>query len=255
MEETKKPGFAKLKSSDAISGRCIVLDTETTGLDPVNGDRIIEVGCVEVFNGVITGKNLHFYVDPEREPEYEAFKVHGMDRERLIDLSGGKKFKDKYMSFESFINGDTVVIHNAQFDMGFLNMEFERLGFGPNYLADLGVFDTLHYARNLYPGGKNTLDGLCKKYKVDNSKRDLHGALLDAEILAEVYIQMVTPKNDHIIYDSIPKSAKIDVRIPIEKTAINPRLSEKLDQLAVRADKSEVDSFRDMAKNRGLEIF
>lgn len=250
-----KPKFSRAKTEEVLSGRCIVLDTETTGLDPVNGDRIIEIGCVEVVAGKITGKNLHIYLDPEREIEYEAYKVHGLDQKRLQELSGNKKFKDRYQDFTNFVNGSPMVIHNAPFDMGFLNMEFERLGFGPNYLNTIPVFDTLHYARNLYPGGKNTLDALCKKYKIDNSKRDLHGALLDSELLAEVFVQMVTPKNDYLIQNSLPESAKIDVRMPINKTPINPRLKERLDQLIVRADEDEKKRFGDMAKNQGLEIF
>lgn len=266
MSDINKATFAKARSNDVMSGRCISLDTETTGLDPVNGDRIIEVGCVEILNGKVTGKNLHFYVDPEREIEYEAYKVHGMDRDRLRDLSISeddpkqrvRTFKDRQKEFLDFIGDSPLVIHNAPFDMGFLNMEFERLGFGPGYLDKLKVFDTLHYAKNLFPGGKNGLDHLCKKYGVDNSKRDLHGALLDAELLASVFIKMVTPDNDHVIHNSLPESAKLMVNggiVPIKKTPINPRLNERLDQLSVKADEGEIKNYREMAKNQGLEIF
>lgn len=263
MSDTNKAGFAKAKSYDVMSGRCISLDTETTGLDPVNGDRIIEVGCVEIIDGKVTGNNLHFYVDPEREIEYEAYKVHGMDRDRLKDLSADsngrvRRFADRYKELERFIGESPLVIHNANFDMGFLNMEFERLGFGPNYLDKLKVFDTWHYAKNLFPGGKNGLDHLCKKYGVDNSKRDLHGALLDAELLASVFIKMVTPDNDNVIHNSLPESAKLMINggiVPIKKTPINPRLNERLDQLAIKADDSEIKNYREMAKNQGLEIF
>lgn len=266
MSDSKKTHYGKARSNDVLSGRSISLDTETTGIDPINGDRIIEVGCVEIIDGKVTGRNLHFYVDPEREVDYEAFKVHGLDQKKLqqesIDPKDKKqrirKFKDRYKEFEDFIGDSPLIIHNAPFDMGFLNMEFERLGFGPEYLGKQKVFDTLPYARNLFPGGKNGLDALCKKYGVDNSKRDLHGALLDAELLASVFIKMVTPDNDHIIHNSLPESAKLVMNggiVPIKKTPINPKLNERLNQLSVKADEAETTNYREMAKNQGLDIF
>lgn len=250
-------------TSDLMKGRSIVLDTETTGLiseisqdDPsAEYDRIIEIGCVEVVNGEITGNNLHIYLDPEKETDYEAFKVHGLHREKLIDLSGNKKFRDKYQEFLDFIGTSPLVIHNAKFDMGFLNLEFKLLGFGENFLSKSPVFDTLSYARSLHPGSNNTLDYLCKRYKVDSTKRELHGALLDAELLAQVFVNMVVPKNDHIIQNSLPESAKINPKLPPKKTPIDPRLNERLNRLIVRADEDELENYNSMAKNQGLTPF
>ncbi|MFO7994052.1 MAG: DNA polymerase III subunit epsilon [Marinobacter sp.] len=165
--------------------RQIVLDTETTGIDPAEGHRIIEIGCVEMMERQTTGRHYHVYVNPEREVEAEAITVHGITNEFLVDKP---KFSDIADEFFDFIKGAELVIHNAAFDIGFMDSEFARLKPVRKTADHCGVVDSLAIARKKHPGQKNNLDALCKRYGVDNSSRDLHGALLDAEILAEVYL-------------------------------------------------------------------
>ena len=167
--------------------RQIVLDTETTGIDPNEGHRIIEIGCVEVVERQLTGRNYHVYINPEREVEAEAITVHGITNEFLTDKP---KFAEIADEFFEFIKGAELVIHNAAFDVGFMDSEFARLKPVRKTADHCGVVDTLAIARAKHPGQKNNLDALCKRYGVDNSNRDLHGALLDAEILADVYLLM-----------------------------------------------------------------
>jgi DNA polymerase III subunit epsilon len=164
--------------------RQIILDTETTGLDPTAGHRIIEIGGVEMVNRRITGKTWHYYINPEREVEAGALEVHGISNEFLQDKP---LFAEVAESFVEFVRGAELIIHNAPFDVGFLNHELALLGNAPlsEYCT---VLDTLAMARKRYPGQKNNLDALCKRLGVDNSGRDLHGALLDAQILADVYL-------------------------------------------------------------------
>jgi len=164
--------------------RQIVLDTETTGLEPQQGHRIIEIGCVELVNRRLTGRHYHQYINPEREVDQGAMAVHGITNEFLVDKP---VFASVAAEFWEFIRGAELVIHNAAFDVGFINLEFARLGM-PKVTEECGVLDTLGMARQKHPGQKNSLDALCKRYGVDNSHRDLHGALLDAEILADVYL-------------------------------------------------------------------
>jgi DNA polymerase-3 subunit epsilon len=165
--------------------RQIVLDTETTGIDPAEGHRIIEIGCVELMERQTTGRHYHVYINPEREVEAEAIGVHGITNEFLADKP---KFADVAAEFFDFIKGAELVIHNAAFDIGFMDSEFARLKPLRKTADHCGVVDSLAIARKKHPGQKNNLDALCKRYGVDNSSRDLHGALLDAEILAEVYL-------------------------------------------------------------------
>ena len=167
--------------------RQIVLDTETTGIDPNEGHRIIEIGCVEVVERELTGRNYHVYINPEREVEAEAITVHGITNEFLTDKP---KFAEIADEFFEFIKGAELVIHNAAFDVGFMDSEFARLKPVRKTADHCGIVDTLAIARAKHPGQKNNLDALCKRYGVDNSNRDLHGALLDAEILADVYLLM-----------------------------------------------------------------
>ncbi len=167
--------------------RQIVLDTETTGIDPNDGHRIIEIGCVEVVERQLTGRNYHVYINPEREVEAEAITVHGITNEFLTDKP---KFAEIADEFFEFIKGAELVIHNAAFDVGFMDSEFARLKPVRKTADHCGIVDTLAIARAKHPGQKNNLDALCKRYGVDNSNRDLHGALLDAEILADVYLLM-----------------------------------------------------------------
>ncbi|MBR9784080.1 MAG: DNA polymerase III subunit epsilon [Gammaproteobacteria bacterium] len=169
--------------------RQIVLDTETTGIDPKEGHRIIEIGCVEVVNRRLTGNHFHVYINPGRHIEQEAIEVHGITNEFLTDKP---TFAQVAQEFVNFIKGAQLVIHNAPFDVGFMDHEFSMepstKGVITNQICD--VLDTLTLARQMHPGQKNNLDALCKRYGIDNSHRTLHGALLDAEILADVYLLM-----------------------------------------------------------------
>ncbi len=168
--------------------RQVVLDTETTGLEPEQGHRIIEIGCVELVNRRLSGRHYHQYVRPDRAVDAAAFAVHGISDETLEDKP---RFADVAGSFLAFIDGAELIIHNAPFDVGFLNYELSRLGDGQSPLESYCcVLDTLALARDLHPGQRNSLDALCKRYAVDNSGREFHGALLDAEILADVYLAM-----------------------------------------------------------------
>lgn len=168
--------------------RQIVLDTETTGLDASQGHRIIEVGCVELVNRKLTGNHFHQYVNPGREIDQGAIEVHGITNDFLADKP---PFADIAAEFIEFLRGAELVIHNAPFDLGFLNSELQRLPGTLDRMEDLcSVTDTLVMARAKHPGQRNSLDALCQRYSVDNSQRDLHGALLDAEILADVYLAM-----------------------------------------------------------------
>ncbi|MCJ8168015.1 DNA polymerase III subunit epsilon [Atopomonas sediminilitoris] len=172
--------------------RQVVLDTETTGMPVGDGHRVIEIGCVELVGRRLTGRHYHVYLQPDREVDEGAFQVHGISNEFLADKP---RFAEAAADFFAFIQGAELVIHNADFDVGFLNAEFARLNSakGTDYAAVedfCGILDTLKMARERHPGQRNSLDALCKRYGVDNSGRDLHGALLDAEILADVYLAM-----------------------------------------------------------------
>lgn len=168
--------------------RQIVLDTETTGLDPSDGHRIIEIGCVELINRRLTGNNYHQYIQPDRDIDAGAMEVHGITNESLADKP---RFADLAKDFLDYIRDAELVIHNAPFDVGFMNHEFRLLGKKWGRVDEhCTVLDTLAMARKLHPGQKNNLDALCKRYAVNNTHRELHGALLDAEILADVYLMM-----------------------------------------------------------------
>jgi DNA polymerase-3 subunit epsilon len=166
--------------------REIVLDTETTGLDPFQGHRVVEIGCIELVNRFPTGKTFHVYINPERDMPDEAFAVHGLSSEFLKDKV---VFADVADALETFLADAPLVIHNAAFDLGFLNAELERAG--RKALGRERLVDTLLLARRRHPGGPNRLDDLCARYGIDNSRRSKHGALLDAEILAEVYLELI----------------------------------------------------------------
>ena len=172
--------------------RQIVLDTETTGLNPRTGDRVIEIGCVELHNRMLTGNNYHCYINPERDSEEGALAVHGLTSEFLSDKP---RFADIAEALRAYIAGAEVIIHNAPFDLGFLNAEFKRLKL-PAFSEQVGsVIDTLVQAKEMHPGKRNSLDALCDRYGVSNSHRKLHGALLDAELLADVYLSMTRGQN------------------------------------------------------------
>ncbi|WP_049721636.1 DNA polymerase III subunit epsilon [Gilvimarinus polysaccharolyticus] len=177
-----------MNTPDNTVTRQIVLDTETTGLESSQGHRIIEIGCVEVINRKLTGKHYHQYINPEREIDAGAMAVHGITPEMLADKPVFSQIRDDFMAF---IAGAELVIHNAPFDIGFIDAELRRLDSRHNTVAlNNSIVDTLLLARGKHPGQKNNLDALCKRYGVDNSQRELHGALLDAEILADVYLLM-----------------------------------------------------------------
>lgn len=168
--------------------RQIVLDTETTGLEPSEGHRIIEIGCVEMVERRLTGNNFHQYLQPDRQIDEGAAKVHGITNEFLHDKP---RFADIVDAFVDYVRGAELIIHNAPFDVGFINSELKLLGDECDCLESYcDITDTLAMARKMHPGQRNSLDALCKRYEIDNSRRDLHGALLDSEILAEVYLAM-----------------------------------------------------------------
>ncbi len=168
--------------------RQIVLDTETTGLEPKQGHRIIEIGCVELIDRRLTGNNFHQYLQPDREIDDAAVEVHGITMEFLADKP---RFEDVADDFVRYVEGAELIIHNAPFDVGFLNAELERAGWGAGALERLcRITDTLVMARKKHPGQRNSLDALCRRYEIDNSQRQLHGALLDSEILADLYLVM-----------------------------------------------------------------
>jgi len=167
--------------------RSIVLDTETTGLDPAHGHRVIEIGAVEIVNRRLTGRIYHVYLNPERDIDPGAQNVHGLSREFLADKP---RFSEQVDAFLAFVDAAELVIHNAPFDLGFLNAELDRLARSPLSTRTAGVIDTLKLARQLHPGQKNNLDALCRRYGVDNAGRKYHGALLDSELLAEVWLGM-----------------------------------------------------------------
>ena len=185
--------------------RQIVLDTETTGLEPTQGHRIIEIGCVEIENRRRSGKSFHQYLNPEREIEDGAYEVHGLSNEFLADKP---LFRDIAQDFIDFISGSELLIHNAPFDVSFIDVELERLGKKWGRLEDYcQVTDTLKLAREMHPGQKNSLDALCTRYQVDNSQRDLHGALMDAQILVDVYLSMTGGQTTlSLEEDSVPNS-------------------------------------------------
>ena len=176
--------------------RQIFLDTETTGLSPESGDRIIEIGCIEMNNRRLTGETLHFYLNPQRRNHPDAVKIHGLTDEFLADKPLFASVADELLAF---VGGAEIIIHNASFDVGFLNEELRRIGRPkfPEFVPK--ITDSLQMAREIFPGKANSLDALCKRLEVDNSNRALHGALLDAGLLAEVYIRLTRGQNSLVI--------------------------------------------------------
>jgi len=208
--------------------RQIVLDTETTGLEPELGHRVIELAGVELVNRRFTGNDFHRYLNPERESEAGALEVHGLTREFLSDKP---KFRDVAAEFLDYIGGAELVIHNSAFDIAFLNRELDLADLKPVTVYCASVVDTLRMARDLHPGKRNGLDALCERYQIDNSARTLHGALLDARLLAEVYLAMTRGQ----------ESLVMDVESPAATAA--PAVAEvaagKLDLIVVKATKDE----------------
>ena len=214
--------------------RQIFLDTETTGLSPENGDRIIEIGCVELLHRKLTGNNLHLYINPERDSHEDALRVHGITTEFLKDKP---KFGEIVDQFLDYIEGAEVIIHNAPFDIGFLNKELERVGKKPLKAYVSNVIDTLAMAKEMFPGKRNSLDALCDRLEVDNSGRTLHGALLDAELLADVYINMTRGQEALLIDagDTPSDSQSVVVQVDLRQYAL-PILSANAQEVAAHED-------------------
>ena len=189
-----------------MNERQIVLDTETTGLDPAQGHRVIEVGCIELLNRRPTRRQFHVYLQPDRAIDEEAIRVHGLTNDFLASQP---RFPDIADEFLSFVRDAELIIHNAPFDLGFLNHELRRCGRGQTVLEQIcQVEDTLLMARQRHPGQRNSLDALCKRYNIDNSQRTLHGALLDAEILADVYLAMTRQQDSLFVPETTTAAAE-----------------------------------------------
>ena len=231
--------------------RQVVLDTETTGINPEAGHRIIEIGCVELIDRKLTGKNFHVYLNPQRDVEEGAFKVHGISTEFLKDKP---LFKDVVADLITFIKGSELIIHNAPFDTGFLNCELKLIKW-PHVLTHYStVCDTLVLARDKHPGQRNSLDALCKRYDIDNSKRQLHGALLDAEILADVYLAMTGGQGSLFDDDNIAETDNIkspEVAVAMQALVSNTPV--------ISASRVELDSHKEfvqfLIKKSGVNLW
>jgi DNA polymerase III subunit epsilon len=225
MQLTGRDGLAAQpvpqKTQEAAMLREIVLDTETTGLDPKTGDRIVEIGCLELVNRFPSGREWHYYFNPDRDMPEGAFKVHGISAEFLKDKP---RFKEFAKDFLGFIGDATLVIHNAPFDMNFLNHELTRLKLGP--LSMDRVVDTLAMARRKHPGAQASLDALCKRYGVDTTVRNKHGALIDCKLLADVYIEMLGARQANLLLpgDRVPSHTEANGAAPAADAngGINP---------------------------------
>ena len=217
--------------------RQIILDTETTGLSADNGDRIIEIGCVELLHRKLTGHHLHHYVNPERDSHEDALKVHGISNEFLRDKPKFAHIADEFLAY---IKGAELIIHNAPFDVAFLNKELERVGKGPLSLHVSGITDTLVMAKDMFPGKRNSLDALCDRLEVDNSGRTLHGALLDAELLADVYINM-TRGQDALLIDTHAVASA-------EQAGLNVIDLRQFDLPVIAANEQELSAHEDVLK-------
>lgn len=223
--------------------RQIILDTETTGIDPRAGNRIIEIGCVEMLNRQLTGNNFHYYINPERDSEEGALAVHGLTTEFLSDKP---KFAEIVNEFLDYIAGAEIIIHNAPFDIGFLNAEFERLGLPKfdNHIA--GVVDSLVMAKEMHPGKRNSLDALCDRYGISNAHRTLHGALLDSELLAEVYLAMTRGQESLTIDLAEPvamtNNADAGAALPLADIIVLQATPEELAEHEVLLDKLDKEA-------------
>ncbi len=211
------------------TNRQIILDTETTGLHPTNGDRLVEIGCIELINRRPTGNTLHFYINPEREMPEAAAAIHGLRDDFLADKPIFSEVANDIVNFSSDAE---VIIHNAAFDLGFLDMEFKRLGKKPFSEIISGVVDTLTNAQRMFPGKRNRLDDLCNRFGVKNDHRTLHGALLDAKLLAEVYLCMTRGQND-LMMEHATQSNHL--------TQLNSPLPASSELLVLKANKEEED--------------
>lgn len=216
--------------------RQVVLDTETTGLDPAQGHRVIEIGCVEIVNRKLTKRHYHCYLNPDREIDAGAIEVHGITSGFLADKP---RFYQVEEAFLDFVRGAELIIHNAPFDIGFLNAELKRSNAGDQLMdAHCSVLDSLVMARQKHPGQRNNLDALCKRYGIDNTQRDLHGALLDAEILADLYLVMTSGQRNLLLKDDEEEAGVADKPV-VRSTKARPSLT------IVRASEDELATHRD----------
>lgn len=230
--------------------RQIVLDTETTGLSAEAGDRIIEIGCVELFNRKLTGRTFHYYLNPERESHEDALKVHGISNEFLLDKP---KFFEIFEEFLEFVRDAELIIHNASFDVGFIDKELSACGALPLQNHVVKILDTLAMAKEIYPGKRNSLDALCDRLGVNNSARTLHGALLDAELLADVYVYLTRGQNalmmdDSQTHDSAGNSIKMDLSV-FPLCIVVPEPEELLAHEQVLVDMDKVSNGKTMWRN------
>ncbi|MCH9764718.1 MAG: DNA polymerase III subunit epsilon [Alphaproteobacteria bacterium] len=223
--------------------REIVLDTETTGLDARGDDRVIEIGCIEIFNRIPTGEEYHCFINPERDVPAEAEAVHGLSTAFLADKPVFKKVIDDFLKF---IGDDILVIHNAPFDIGFLNAEFERLG-RPALVMDR-VVDTLQLARRKHPSGPNNLDALCKRYGIDNSKRTKHGALVDSLLLADVYVELLGERQAALLLGVGQDASDDESQSGRQKSA-----KKRAKPLPSRLSQDELDAHLSFVKKLGKE--
>lgn len=227
--------------------RQIILDTETTGISPTSGHRVIEIGCVELVNRRLTNRHFHTYINPEREVDEGAFKVHGISTAFLQDKP---VFKEICHEFLAFVDGAELIIHNAPFDVGFLNAELKAMHWKQTLEQHCQIFDTLVLAREKHPGLRNTLDALCKRYDVDNSNRDLHGALLDAEILAHVYLAMTGGQTELFSLDSLDNSQTTQTSTVSTLTSQSPVVYATEDEITAH------DTFvQFLIKKSGVDLF
>lgn len=216
--------------------RQIVLDTETTGFyanHPDNPDRMVEIGCVELVNRKLTGNNLHFYLNPGRDSDEGALRVHGLTTQFLSDKP---RFEEIAQQLVDYVAGAEIIIHNAPFDLSFLDMELGRTGRKPFKTSVAGVLDTLVMAKEMFPGKRNSLDALCDRLEVDNSGRTLHGALLDAELLADVYINMTRGQDALLMESSAPQEAGIVVEQLDLRSIQLPVLEANAQEMAAHED-------------------
>ena len=219
--------------------REIVLDTETTGLDPIRGDRLVEIGCIELVNHIATGSTFQRYINPERTMPEAAFRVHGLSDEFLL---GKPVFKDIADDLIEFLSNDKLIIHNASFDLGFLNAELTRLDM--SILDKERAIDTLLLARKRYPGAPANLDALCRRFEIDNSERTLHGALLDAELLAEVYLELIGGRQPDLVLGS-EKAEKNSAEEISEQKKVRPPRSYALSSEEKRLHSKFLESLDD----------
>lgn len=226
--------------------RQIVLDTETTGLEPEKGHRVVELGAVEIVDRQVTGNRIQFYIDPEREIDDAAYDVHGIDQ---AFLAGKPKFADVVKEFLDFVADAEVIMHNAPFDVSFIDYELSLIDVGDRLADRCTVTDSLALARRKHPGQKNSLDALCRRYRVDNTKRELHGALLDAEILADVYLAMTGGQmtlfgtSDEADPDAAAEHEVL--RLPADRPAVPVLLATPVELAAHEAYLDELDQVAD----------